>query len=343
MIITRTPYRLSLFGGGTDYPEWFKDHGGQVLAGAIDKYCYLTLRWLPPFFEHRYRIVYSQVESVQSADQIQHPAVRAAIQYFGIDRGIELHHDGDLPARSGIGSSAAFSVGLIRALRELKDLPCDGWEIAQEAIYLEQNLLQETGGVQDQLTCALGGFHHLTFDVTGAIASQRSEKLVANSRKLQDWLVLLYSGSQRSSHEVSQPLISALQTQKALLKRTGEMVTEGRCLIESGTDNDFEGVGHLLHESWLAKGQLNPLSVTPRLQYIYDQAIESGALGGKVSGAGGGGFMLFCVPPDRRASFLSEISAHAVHVPFRFAQDGSRTIFHDMKAMRSADEGAKVQ
>jgi D-glycero-alpha-D-manno-heptose-7-phosphate kinase len=192
VIITRTPYRLSLFGGGSDYPEWYLKHGGEVLAGAIDKYCYLTLRWLPPFFAHRHRLVYSVVESVNEFREIQHPAVRAALESYSVQRGIELHHDGDLPARSGIGSSAAFAVGLTHALRVLQGLECDPWGLAREAIHLEQDLLGETTGSQDQVICALGGFKHIRFHRSGDITAEGSERMAANITRLQTWLVLLY-------------------------------------------------------------------------------------------------------------------------------------------------------
>lgn len=327
MVITRTPYRLSLFGGGTDYPEWYRLHGGQVLAGAIDRFCYLTVRWLPPFFEHRHRIVYSRVESVREVAEIAHPAVRAALGSFQIRDGVELHHDGDLPARSGIGTSAAFAVGLLHALGVLTGRSCDRWSLAREAVHLERELLQETGGVQDQYTCALGGFHHFRFGTDGSVVSERSERLERVLPDLERWLVLLYSGVQRYSHEVSQPLLGRIEQTSPLLARTAQIVSEARRLIEDGSEESFAHVGGLMDETWQIKQELNPGAVTARLAGIYAEALDNGALGGKVSGAGGGGFMLFVVPPGRRESFLGGMAGVAMHVPFRFTPHGSEVLY----------------
>jgi D-glycero-alpha-D-manno-heptose-7-phosphate kinase len=327
VIISRTPFRLSLLGGGTDYPQWFLKNGGEVLAGAIDKYCYLTLRWLPPFFEHRHRIVYSQVENTMTSIEIQHPAVRAAINRLDLDDGIELHHDGDLPARSGIGSSAAFAVGLLHAGHRLKGEHIDPWALAHEAIDLEVNDLQETTGLQDQLTCALGGFHHLKFEKTGSIASERSQRMSRALPELNEWLVLLYSGVQRSSHQVSQTLVESFQSKDELLNELQSLVGVGRDCVERGDVDGMVELGRLMHRSWEIKDQLNPAAVSPRLRLLYDAAREAGAVGGKVSGAGGGGFMVFVVPPERRSSFIQNMRGQALHVPFKFVDHGSQIIY----------------
>lgn len=327
MIISRTPFRISLLGGGTDYPQWYLKYGGEVLAGAIDKYCYLTLRWLPPFFEHRHRIVYSDVENRMNATEIHHPAVRAAIQRLDLDAGIELHHDGDLPARSGIGSSAAFAVGLLHAGHRLKGEDIDQWALAHEAIDLEINDLQETTGFQDQLTCALGGFHHLKFETTGSIVSERSHKMSESLPELNEWLVLLYSGVQRSSHQVSQTLLESFQKREKLLAELQTMVRLGRDCVETGGTAGMSELGRLMHRSWEIKDELNAAAVSPSLRFLYDQAQGSGAIGGKVSGAGGGGFMVFVVPPEKRNSFIQAMSSHALYVPFKFVEHGSQIIY----------------
>ena len=330
MIITRTPYRLSLFGGGTDFPAWYERNGGAVLAGAIDKYCYLTLRDLPPFFEHRYRIVYSQVENTKSHQEIRHPAVRAAFDHFGLTGGMELHHDWDLPARSGIGSSAAFSVGLVHAIRALQAQPTDAWTLAHDAMHLEQELLQEVGGSQDQVTCALGGFNHLKFLPTGEINASSSHVLANGAKEFNAWLVLLYTGVARSSSEVSSGLTESLRDDTSQeLKRMREMVEEGVVLLTQADEAAFRQLGALLHENWRLKGALNRYAVTQELAELYDTAIRAGAIGGKISGAGGGGFLLFCVPPDRQPSFVREMSDHCVHVPFSFVDHGSQILFKE--------------
>lgn len=330
MIITRTPYRLSLFGGGTDFPAWYERNGGAVLAGAIDKYCYLTLRELPPFFEHRYRIVYSRVENTNSHEEIRHPAVRAAFDYFGLTGGMELHHDGDLPARSGIGSSAAFSVGLVHAIRVLQAQPTDAWTLAHDAMHLEQELLQEVGGSQDQVTCALGGFNHLKFVPSGEITASTSQVLANGAKEFNAWLVLLYTGVSRSSSDVSSGLTESLKDDASPeLHRTREMVDEGVDLLTKADEAAFRQLGALLHESWCLKATLNPHAVTQGLVDLYGIAMRAGALGGKISGAGGGGFLLFCVPPDRQPSFVREMSDHCVHVPFTFVDHGSQILFKE--------------
>lgn len=330
MIITRTPYRVSLFGGGTDYPEWYLKHGGEVLAGAINKYCYLTLRYLPPFFPHRYRLVYSRIESVASRTEIVHPAIRAALQYFDVAEGIELHHDGDLPARSGIGSSAAFAVGLSHALRQLMALECSPWQLARDAIHLETVLLGEVGGVQDQVICALGGVTHLLFDQDGDITAQSSLTLTSSVEDFSKWLVLLYSGAQRSSSEVSAPIRDQLLVgDPDELHRMTELVSEAKALLIAQGDDAHRQLGALMHESWLLKRSFNPRAVTRELDDIYAAARRCGALGGKVSGAGGGGFLLFCVPPDQQDAFLATMVPATVHVPFRFVDHGSQVIFRD--------------
>ena len=337
MIITRTPYRLSLFGGGSDYPEWYLKHGGEVLAGAIDKYCYLTLRWLPPFFAHRHRLVYSVVESVNEFKEIQHPAVRAVLESYPVQRGIELHHDGDLPARSGIGSSAAFAVGLIHAFRALQGLECDPWGLAREAIHLEQVLLGETTGSQDQVICSLGGFKHIRFHQSGDITAEGSERMAANIARLQSWLVLLYSGEQRSSSSVSQTLLPSFYSQSALFDRTVEMAGLARGLLEAGSEKDFAEMGVLMDETWQMKKVLNPSAVTTHIDDIYVRAMTVGAIGGKVAGAGGGGFMLFFVPPEKRDVFVRSMAKLALHVPFNFSNTGSEVIFRDLSQHEVAE------
>lgn len=332
MIITRTPYRLSLFGGGTDYPEWYLDHGGEVLAGAIDKWCYLTLRWLPPFFDHRYRIVYAMMENVGATEDIRHPVVRAILQKYDHEGGIELHHDGDLPARSGIGSSAAFAVGLIHAMRLLLELPVNSWDLAAEAIDLERNVLRETTGLQDQLTCALGGFHHFRFGTTGDIAAEQGRRLQLAVPDLSNWLVLMYSGVQRSSHEVSQGLVRSLEGHPKLLHELMEITREARELLERGGEESFFRLGKLLHETWRIKGELNASAISPRLAEIYNRALRVGAIGGKVSGAGGGGFMLFAVHPEQRSQFINAMRGAGLYVPFRFISTGSQVLFNDQPA-----------
>lgn len=327
MIITRTPYRLSLFGGGSDYPEWYLNHGGDVLAGAINKYCYLTLRRLPPFFPHRHRLVYSRIESVTNVAEIEHPAIREAFRHYGVSEGLELHHDGDLPARSGIGSSAAFAVGIIHALRVLNGLQTDAWTLAREATHLETDLLGEVGGHQDQITCAIGGFNHIVFRPDGDIIVSSGASLARNVMRFSEWLVLFYSGVQRSSSDVSVGLKTALESdENQEMHELSRIVGEAKVLLEDGSEQAFASLGTLMHETWILKRAVNPRSGTLELDRLYAAARSAGALGGKVSGAGGGGFLLFCVPPSERASFLERMQPLGLHVPFRFVNHGSQIL-----------------
>lgn len=298
-----------------------------MLAGAIDKYCYLTLRELPPFFSHRYRIVYSKVENTKTHFEIQHPTVRTVFEHFKMTSGLELHHDGDLPARSGIGSSAAFSVGLVHAVRALSGLPTDAWTLADDALYIEQDLMREIGGSQDQVTCAVGGVNRIDFLSTGEITASSSQLLIQGTHDFSRWLVLLYAGTPRSSSRVSTGLLPRLQSEDdAHLRRLQNMVSEAAALLIQRDDGSFWKLGELLEETWCLKRDLNPMAATEELDLLYELARQAGAIGGKVSGAGGGGFMLFCVPPDRQAHFVTELSPHALHVPFNFVDHGSKVI-----------------
>ena len=300
-----------------------------MLAGAIDKYCYLTLRELPPFFSHKYRIVYSKVENTNTHLEIQHPTVRAIFDHFELTSGMELHHDGDLPARSGIGSSAAFSVGLVHAVRELSGLPTDSWTLAQDAIFVEQELMKEIGGSQDQVTCAVGGVNRLDFSPTGEISASSSQFLRQGAQAFAQWLVLLYAGTPRSSSRVSAGLLPRLEDENdSHLRRLQDMVAEAVDLLIERSDESFERLGELLDESWCLKRDLNPLAVTEELGELYEQARQSGAIGGKVSGAGGGGFMLFCVPPDQQPLLLERLPPQVVRVPFSFVDNGSQVVYH---------------
>jgi len=269
------------------------------------------------------------VEDTQRLEEIQHPTVRAAFDVYSVAEGVELHHDGDLPARSGIGSSAAFSVGLVHAIRTWRDQPADAWTLAKEAIYLEQEVMQEVGGSQDQVTCALGGVNRIDFQPSGEISALGSPSLNQGARKLNSWLVLLYTGAPRSSSEVSEGLLPAITDfQNSTLHRTREIVDESTELLRRADDESCEAIGRLLHESWNLKRDSNPRAVTPQLANLYDRALSLGALGGKVSGAGGGGFMLFCVHPDQREHFITAMSEGCLHVPFRFVDHGSQVVFH---------------
>ncbi|MCP5196305.1 MAG: kinase [Gammaproteobacteria bacterium] len=326
MIITRTPFRISFFGGGTDYPAWYREHGGAVLATTIDKYCYITCRRLPPFFEHKHRIVYSRIETVAHNDQIQHPAVRAVLNWANVDDGLEIHHDGDLPARSGLGSSSSFTVGLVHALRGLEGRMAAKEDLAKDAIHIEQNIIGENVGSQDQTSAAFGGFNYIefhrndSFDVSPVILppSRRAE--------LRDHLMLCFTGFSRIASEVAKSKIENLKNREAELKCMRGMVDEAIALLQD-TRQSIEGFGRLLDASWKYKRRLSDRVSTPEIDQIYDVAINAGAIGGKILGAGGGGFLLLFAKPECQAAIRERLDK-LIHVPFDFEDSGSRVVLY---------------
>ena len=321
---------MSLFGGGTDFPAWYREHGGAVIGGAIDKYCYLTLRELPPFFDHRYRVVYSRVETVGRPQDIAHPAVRAAVMESGIESGLEVHHDSDLPARTGIGSSSAFVVGILHALAAMQGQLVGSEELAREAIRLERETMAEAGGHQDQILCAHGGFHHVEFRRTGEIALSPAMDVAAD---LSDWLVLVYTGVKRHSSRISAAFVERLDSHEndLFLADLNSLTREAATVMNSRDGLDMTEIGRLLNESWRLKARMNPLAVPTEIEELHEKARRAGALGGKISGAGGGGFCVFLVDPERQERFVQEMQPCLV-VPFSFVDRGSEIIFHDRSA-----------
>ena len=334
MIISRTPFRVSFFGGGTDYPVWFQKEGGAVLATTIDKYCYITCRYLPPFFEHKTRILYSKIESVKSNGEIEHPAVRGVLEYLKIDHGIEIHHDGDLPARTGLGSSSAFTVGLLHALYALKQTMPTKMQLAREAIKIEQEILRENVGCQDQVMAAHGGLCRVEFTpnhdihVTPVILSQ--ERL----EHFQSHLLLYFTGFSRYASEIAKEQIEQTQRRTTELKAMHQMVNEGMSILTNGKDlSDF---GYLLHEGWKLKRSLTSKISSPTIDEIYKTALRAGAMGGKLLGAGGGGFLLLFAKPDQHP-MIKEALRTLLRVPFSFETRGSQIIFYQPSTLIDRD------
>ncbi|MGA2052263.1 MAG: kinase, partial [Opitutales bacterium] len=326
MIISRTPYRISLFGGGTDYPAWFKQHGGEVVAASINRYCYLTCRYLPPFFERRFRIVYSITEECNEVCEIRHPVVRAALEKFQLQHGLELHHDGDLPARSGIGSSSSFTVGILHALHALKGEMISKHELAVKAIHLEQDMLKESVGCQDQISAAYGGFNHIEFMPSGEFRVQPLTMTQDGIEEVLSHLMLFYTGIRRISSDVAATYVTDLESRAVQLNRTRQSVGEAKqLLMQRGR---MKELGELLHETWLQKRALSKAVSRPEIDGMYAAAREAGAIGGKLLGAGGGGFMLLVVPPAQRAAVRQRLQ-HLVQVPFAFEQSGSQIIYYE--------------
>lgn len=325
MVISRTPFRISFFGGGTDYPEWFRENGGAVLGTAIDKYCYITCRYLPPFFEHRLRVVYSKIETCHSVADVQHPVVRAVLGKMALERGVEIHHDGDLPARSGMGSSSAFTVGLLHALDALLGRISSKQDLAEQAIYVEQQLLKETVGCQDQVFASFGGFNCIEFRPDESFRVQALPLSRGRLDELSFSLMLFYTGLRRTASQVASTYVPDLRARRAQLVRMREMVDEGMQLL-AGTGS-LDGFGNLLHEAWTLKRSLSGAVSNSVVDDIYAAARQAGALGGKLLGAGGGGFILFFAPPECHEKVKAALR-ELLWVPFNFDNGGSQIIFY---------------
>ena len=326
MIITRTPFRVSFFGGGTDYPTWVQRHGGLVLATSIDKYCYITCRYLPPFFEHKYRIVYSRIENVQNVSEIQHPAVKAVLGTYHCTDGLEIHHDGDLPARSGLGSSSSFTVGLINAVMALRGQYISKEALASQAIQVEQKVIQENVGSQDQISAAFGGLNRIEFRRDGSFDVAPIVLPIERLAVLQSHLMLCFTGLSRISSEVARSTIENLDQREKELKLMKGLVDQAVSVLQSKTA-PIEEFGQLLHESWMQKRKLSDKVSTREIDALYDTARSAGAIGGKLLGAGGGGFFLLFVRPEHQKEVREKLS-RLVHAPFRFENAGSRVVLY---------------
>lgn len=326
MIITRTPVRLSFLGGGSDYPDHFRTHSGQTLSVTIDKYSYVTVNRLADIFDYSIRISYSKLELVRNLDEIKHPAVRECLRFLELDRGVEINYVGDLPARSGLGSSSSFTVGLLHALHALRGELVSRGQLAEEAVHVEQNMIRERVGCQDQYACAHGGLLHLKFNGDGVrvvpvpMSAPRLEEL-------REHLLLLYTGIQRDAHDILEEQID--RTKKgdiiADLRRLSSLVDEGLELLVS--DAPIAGFGELLHDAWTTKRGLSSRVSTDAIDGYYETARRFGAVGGKLLGAGGGGFLLLVVPPDRRGEVIRALPA-LPQISFGFDFTGSHVLFY---------------
>ncbi len=323
MLITRTPFRVSFFGGGTDYYEYFSQYGGSVLSTTIDKYCYLSIRNLPPFFEHKSQLTYSKIERFNEPSEIQHPLVRAALEYMPTER-IQITYDADLPACSGIGSSSSFAVGLLQSLHALRDEYPDRMTLAKEAIHLERVLCNEGGGVQDQIAAAFGGLNRINFTKDGyevkplEISPERRDEFQNN-------LILLFTGFTRFSTIIATEQQNRISATLSQLHEMKGLVDTAENILTKGNIDDF---GRLLDHTWLLKRSLSNHISTPQIDEMYGKARQNGALGGKILGAGGGGFMLLYVPREKQEHLLSCFSDLKV-IPFKFENEGTKIIMQN--------------
>ena len=323
MIITKTPYRISFFGGGSDYPSWYKRNGGAVLSTTIDKYIYISCRFSPNYFKKKYRIVWRKIENVQRINQINHKAVRELLKHLKIRPGLEIHYYGDLPARSGMGSSSCFTVGLMQSLYRIKKIKLTKSKLANKSIHFEQKIMREVVGSQDQTSASFGGFNKIIFNKNGSIDVKKiaSNK---NLKKLNENLILIYTGINRTAHKIANRYVNKLTTVKRdHINRIVSYVRDGENILNSGEVDDF---GRLLHDGWMDKKALSNLISNSKINEIYDKAMEHGALGGKLLGAGGGGFLLMYMKEKQRKVFFKKYR-NLINVPFNFTTSGSEIIF----------------
>jgi len=325
MIITRTPYRISFFGGGTDFPAYYEEFGGSVLSTTINRYSYIQCRLLPPFFDHNYRIRYFQTERVLEIKDIQHPSVRECLLYLNYTQPLEILHSGDIPAMSGIGSSSSFTVGFLLALHGLFGRMVTQRELAMQAIDVEQNCIKEHVGSQDQFAVAFGGFNRIDFG-KGKIIKVNPIIIPAQRLKaLEDNLLFCFSGIARFSSEIQAGHVQNLKKLHAELAEMKDLVDNAHSILNS--DSDLDEFGRLLDRAWKIKRSFSAKISNTTLDDLYNCAIKAGALGGKVCGAGGGGFMLFYVPKDKRPA-VEEALKKSLIVPMRFEHLGAHTIFY---------------
>lgn len=330
MVISRTPFRISFFGGGTDYPVWYKKNGGAVLSASIDKYCYLTCRFLPPFFEHKSRVVWSFIEMVKHPNEIKHPSAREVIKFLKINRGLEIHHDADLPARSGLGSSSSFTVGLLHSLHALHDRKPTKKQLALEAIHVEQKRIRENVGSQDQVAAAFGGLNKIQFGGTNHITVKSLVGIKDAADILNDHMMLFFTGFSRFASDVAAEQIRLTPQKQKELEKMLCMVEHAEKLLRQNNARDF---GKLLDENWRIKRTLTSKISNNAIDDMYEAGISAGALGGKLLGAGGGGFMLLFVEPKNQAQVRNRLNK-LLYVPVKIEDKGSHIIFNGLQRIQ---------
>ena len=324
MIITKTPFRMSFFGGGTDFSGFFNEHGGAVLSTTFDKYAYVTVRNLPPFFEYKTHLTYSKEEKVNSVDEIQHPAIRNAMKWLGMEK-IRMTYEADLPARSGLGTSSSFAVGMLEAFYALKGKYADKKKLSDYAIYLERTLCAEAGGIQDQIAAAFGGFNRIDFLKDGytvnPVVMSRERK-----KELNDNLMLFFTGFSRFSSDIQKGTEKSMKEKTKELLEIYSLVDEAQKIL-SDNNADIDEFGKLLDYSWNLKRGISEGISTDSIDEQYKKAMDAGALGGKLLGAGGGGFLLFYVPKEKQKSVKNALKDQ-MQVPFSFENEGTRIIYY---------------
>tara|TARA_B100001250_G_scaffold366500_1_gene347920 strand:- start:2150 stop:3127 length:978 start_codon:yes stop_codon:yes gene_type:complete len=325
MIISRTPYRISFFGGGSDYPDWYLQNGGQVISTTIDKYIYISVRYLPPFFKHKLRFVWSKIEYVKDIDQIMHPSFREVLKFLNIREGVEVHYDGDIPSRSGVGSSSSFTVGLLNAMYAYQGKMVSPKKLSEESIHIEQNLIGEIVGSQDQTASAYGGFNKISFQKDGNIIVDPIRIKKERKDILEESIMLFYTGIARTAEEIAASYVKDLKEKQNQIVTIQEMVNQAIEIISNGEILEF---GILLDKLWKEKRSLSKDVSNNLIDQIYLKAKSSGAIGGKICGAGGGGFLMLFVERKNKKNVRNALS-DLIEVPFKFEPRGSQIIFYE--------------
>ena len=328
MIVARAPYRISFFGGGTDYPEWFRDHGGAFLSLAINHYCYIALRVKPPFQEKRYRISWRITEDVNNIESIKHPIVKHSLKYMKIDNGMDINYVGDLPGGSGLGSSCAFTVALNHALHTTLGNKPNALELANQAYHIERQKLNETIGIQDQIATAFGGFNYVIIKKDG---SYIIEKVLLTKKQIEYFLsrvILVYTGISRLASSVSEKKVKDIVKKESIVSEMQEMVLEGKKLIQQDKIDEY---GKLLDQNWKLKRSISDVVSNEEIDKLYSLAKKNGAIGGKLLGAGSGGFLMFLCKEGQKEK-VSKIFDTKMIVPFGLCNHGSQIVYHEMKS-----------
>tara|TARA_B100000925_G_scaffold252518_1_gene204611 strand:- start:469 stop:1467 length:999 start_codon:yes stop_codon:yes gene_type:complete len=328
MIVSRAPYRISFFGGGTDYPEWYETNGGEFLSLAINHYCYITLRVKPPFQEKRFQVSWRIAEDVNSIESIKHPIVRHSLKYMNISQGMDISYVGDLPGGSGLGSSSAFTVALNNALHRVKGNTPNSLELAKQAYHIERNELKEIIGIQDQIATSFGNFNYVKIDKDG---TYNIEKVLLTKSEIENFLdriVLVYTGITRLASSVSEKKVKDIVIKKDIVKEMQKMVLRSKEMVESG---DLDNFGKLLHENWQLKRSISDVVSNKEIDDLYSKALKNGALGGKLLGAGSGGFLMFFAEEGRKGELVDVFDTKMV-VPFGICTDGCRIVYEENKS-----------
>lgn len=326
MVITRTPFRISFFGGGTDYPAWYRKHGGSVLNATINKYCYINCRFLPPFFKYKYLARYFYREEVNNIEDINHPSIRECLKFMKCKEGIEVLHTADIPALSGVGSSSAFTVGLLNSLTALHGRMIGKRNLAQNALYVEQKMIKENVGSQDQIATVFGGFNRIDFRQDDEFIVHPVTLEYTKLNKLQKNLMLFFTGFTRRASDIAAKQIAQIPNKTEELTRMSIMVDEAINILNRDSD-DLRDFGLLLHETWKIKRELSNCVTSTKIDEIYECALKTGAVGGKLCGAGGGGMMLLFVPPEKQPDICTKLKG-ILHIPFRFEDLGTQIIMY---------------